>query len=113
MAALAAQRCLNHGEREAIARCVECRGFFCRECITEHDERILCGACLQASVTKSAEARRPLVRGAVLPATAALAGMLVAWFCFFLIGRGLLAIPSDFHPETIWAGRWQIGGGDE
>jgi hypothetical protein len=24
------------------------------------------------------------------------------WFFFFLIGRGLLAIPSSFHEGTIW-----------
>ena len=53
MAAVALQRCLHHGEREAIARCPECGSFFCRECITEHDERVLCASCL-AKITRPA-----------------------------------------------------------
>ncbi|MBT8374528.1 MAG: rhomboid family protein, partial [Deltaproteobacteria bacterium] len=32
---LALQRCNNHGQREAVARCPKCRRYFCRECITE------------------------------------------------------------------------------
>lgn len=113
MAALASQRCLNHFDREAIARCMECRGFFCRECITEHDGRILCRSCLLASVAPARKARGPVLSGLALPATAAVVGIVVAWFCFYNIGRGLLSAPSDFHPETLWEGKWQMGGGDE
>jgi hypothetical protein len=113
MTPLAAQRCLNHFDREAIARCVACQGFFCRECITEHDQRILCRSCLQATVAPVAGAGRPFFRRVALPTMAAVTGLIVAWFCFYTIGRGLLSVPSDFHPETLWAGKWQIGGGDE
>ena len=42
--------------REAVARCPECTQFFCRECITEHDDRVLCSACLKKL------ARVPLTR---------------------------------------------------
>ena len=38
-------RCGNHAGREAVARCPECRGFFCRECITEHEGRLICAQC--------------------------------------------------------------------
>ena len=44
---LAHQRCFNHATREAVARCPECHHFFCRECITEHDDRVLCTGCLK------------------------------------------------------------------
>ena len=43
---LSQQRCFNHTSREAVARCPECGRFFCRECITEHDDRVLCAVCL-------------------------------------------------------------------
>ena len=35
------QRCLNHSLREAAVQCPSCKRFFCRECITEHDDRVL------------------------------------------------------------------------
>jgi hypothetical protein len=38
------QRCLNHMLREAVARCPECSRFFCRECITEHEDKVLCAS---------------------------------------------------------------------
>ena len=44
---LSLQRCRNHAEREAVARCPGCGHHFCRECVTEHDDRILCAACLR------------------------------------------------------------------
>ena len=50
------QRCFNHAGREAVARCPECGQFFCRECITEHEDRVLCSACLKKLT------RRPLAR---------------------------------------------------
>ena len=52
MTALAHQRCFNHALREAAARCPGCGNFFCRECVTEHDDRVLCAACLETGKTK-------------------------------------------------------------
>jgi len=40
------QRCHHHQFREAAARCPECGRYFCRECITEHADRVLCASCL-------------------------------------------------------------------
>jgi hypothetical protein len=40
------QRCYHHQFREAVARCPECGRFFCRECITEHADKVLCASCL-------------------------------------------------------------------
>ena len=104
MAPLALQRCLHHGDREAIARCPECRSYFCRECITEHDERILCAACL-AKLTRPAEVKAPRFHLAALrPWATAFSGLLVAWLCFYFIGRMLVAIPADFHASSLWSG---------
>ena len=101
---LANQRCFNHAEREAVARCPVCRRFFCRECITEHDDRVICAQCLRAL------ARVPLLKRPGWLNTFALArcllGLLTAWFFFYLIGQGLLAVPSSFHEGTFWEVRW-------
>jgi hypothetical protein len=100
MTALRNQVCLNHPLREAIARCPSCGFFFCRECITEHDERILCASCLKrqtAPVERPKRSFAPFAR-----ASAAFCGLVVAWFFFYLIGRILLATPTQFHEGTVW-----------
>jgi len=104
MPTLANQRCFNHAGREAVARCPECRQFFCRECITEHDDRVLCTACL-AKLARVPFAKRPaFVR--VLRLARCAFGILMAWFFFYLIGELLLKIPSSFHEGTLWRANW-------
>ena len=104
MQSLANQRCFNHALREAAARCPECKQFFCRECITEHDDRILCTACL-ARLTK-----RPLTKRLALTQIFWLlqcaVGLLIAWYFFFLIGEDLLKLPNSFHEGTLWQKHW-------
>jgi hypothetical protein len=101
---LAHQRCFNHGEREAAARCPACGRFFCRECVTEHDERVICAKCL-AALTRAAPlktrgwARTVAVSRCVL-------GLILAWFFFYLIGESLLALPTSFHEGTFWKVKW-------
>jgi hypothetical protein len=100
MAAIRQQRCLHHPTREAAARCPECGRHFCRECVVEHDDRVLCAACLRrlAAVAAPKRARlRPLFRVA-----AALCGFVMLWIAFYLCGQLLLAVPSSFHEGTIW-----------
>ncbi|MCI0613826.1 rhomboid family protein, partial [bacterium] len=36
------QRCFFHSQREAVVRCPECGRYYCRECVTEHLDRLLC-----------------------------------------------------------------------
>src|SRR5215831_9364867 len=96
------QRCFNHHQREAAARCPSCSRFFCRECISEHDDRVLCAACLRKLQSKRFIDSRKLA-GALLVGKAMLAVM-VAWFFFYLLGEVLLQIPSKFHEGTIWTG---------
>lgn len=100
MNALAQQRCLNHAGREAVARCPGCRRFFCRECVAEHDGRILCASCL-AGLVKPIAPRTRRFPG-VLAFLQCLLAVGLAWFFFFLIGKGLLAIPTSFHEGTMW-----------
>ena len=100
MPALALQRCLNHAAREAVARCPECGRFYCRECITEHDERVICAACLQKVVQAAAPVTRRRVT--LWPVFQLTGGVLVACSVFYLIGRLLLALPDSFHDGSLW-----------
>ncbi|HEX5398356.1 MAG TPA: rhomboid family protein [Verrucomicrobiae bacterium] len=104
MQSLADQRCFNHAAREAVARCPECKQFFCRECITEHEDRVVCTACLRQLT------HQPLVKRVALAPLFRLAqcalGLLVVWYFFFLIGEGLLKLPDSFHNGTLWQVHW-------
>jgi len=98
---LIAQRCHHHVEREAVARCPGCGMFFCRECVTEHDDRMICASCLR-KITGGATVHRhrfSQVAGALM---VSLAGILVAWIFFYSMGRLLLLTPTSFHEGTLW-----------
>lgn len=104
MASLGAQFCFNHPVREAVGRCPECGRTYCRECITDHDGRILCAACIQQLAGSREEKKGQLVRWlrvGVIPARVAF-GLFVAWVFFYSIGRMLVAIPSEFHSGAVW-----------
>lgn len=88
MSALAHERCLNHETREAVCRCPECKNFFCRECVGEHDARLLCAICLTAI-----QQRRPAVTGTSQRGTKLLLcvlGIFAAWLLFYLAGWSIL-----------------------
>lgn len=94
------QSCLHHSEREAAARCPVCRQYFCRECITEHDDQVICAACLKKTIQRETTSRRNfsslnLGMGWILSVG-------VAWATFYSIGRILLAIPTTFHDGSLW-----------
>lgn len=100
MTVLTAQRCFNHAGREAAARCPECGRFFCRECVSDHDGRVICATCLAGL---AAGPKKASSLGAVLAALVpAAVAFVVLWFAFYLVGYGLSAIPSNFHEGTIW-----------
>jgi hypothetical protein len=88
------QRCLNHALREAAVQCPSCKRFFCRECVTEHEGRMICVPCVTA-LTRSEKrtARTARAKWAVM----ALGGILIAWLVFYYLGLTLARIPSKFH----------------
>ncbi len=98
------QRCFNHALREAAARCPQCGHFYCRECITEHDDRVICATCL-GKLAKVPLTQRAGVVG-VLRTVQVLAGLVTVCLFFYLCGRFLLSIDSSVHEGTIWKGRW-------
>jgi hypothetical protein len=95
--------CAIHPQREAAARCASCAGFFCRECVTEHDLRMLCARCLRE--TASSDEPRKKRRSLTAPLavfTQLVLGAVLLWFSFYLIGRLLIAVPATFHEGTLW-----------
>lgn len=97
---LTRQRCFHHASREAVARCPECGNTFCRECVTEHDGRVICAVCLGRLAETRHEPRRRLAE--LLRPAQVVAGLLLLWLLFFAAGRALVAIPSPFHEGTLW-----------
>lgn len=94
------QRCWTHEAREAVCRCPGCGHSFCRECVTEHESRLLCAACLASQARSSAGAHvqaRPPVRVVLT-----LAGVILAWAIFFAAAESLLTLT-----ERSEAAAWQ------
>jgi hypothetical protein len=104
------QRCFNHVQREAVARCPGCERFFCRECVTEHEHQVVCAACLRQRVKPSILRRPGFAAGARLAQV--FAGVLMAWFFFYLVGWLLTSLPDSFHEGTLWKNALP-GGADE
>ena len=98
------QRCFNHESREAVARCPECSRYFCRECVTEHDDRVMCSGCLKKQVSDFKEKKK---RFRIFSRLVLFSGnLLFLWFLFYYSGRLLLKIPASFHEGTLWQNLW-------
>ena len=99
-------RCRNHEAREAVCRCPECGNSFCRECVTEHDSRLLCAACLHRIARLRQDDRATKGRGIrkLAPALMALAGIVLSWVIFFGAGEALLTIAVRAE-QTSWQNR--------
>lgn len=92
-------RCNVHPQREAAARCPECRNYFCRECVTEHGDRAICATCLRRLARAGAKRRRLPLRAAGR-AVQVLLGILAAWFFFYVAGEFLASLPDSFHETS-------------
>lgn len=100
MSRISSEKCFNHRQREAVALCPECRRFFCRECVTEHNDRAICASCLRKLAPASPSGKVTIaIMGSVLKAAA---GFLVLWLLFFYFGLLLLKIPSSVHEGSMW-----------
>ena len=104
MPSLTHQRCFNHATRESVARCPSCGRFYCRECVTEHEDRVICAACLKLLARVPLLQRPVLVR--LLHVAQCFAGGMLLWLLFYLIGGGIAALPDSFHKGTLWSVDW-------
>jgi hypothetical protein len=68
--------------------------------VTEHESRLLCAACLQ-SLARTAGARRGMP--APIAPLAALAGLLLSWWIFYIGGEILLEVTARL--EQGWPSR--------
>lgn len=103
---LSKARCFRHAQREAAAQCLSCSRLFCRECVTEHDGRVICATCLEALA--GGETARGAPAGAIVRRTlASLGGFVVIWILFYSCGQLLLRMPSSFHEGTLWTTVWE------
>jgi hypothetical protein len=98
---LAQRRCRNHGERQAACRCPGCVFDFCRECVTEHDERWLCSRCMAAQPTSANAAKRP-GWSRLSSVAIGMAGILAAWLYFFLAGELATMVLAPQHEVRVW-----------
>jgi hypothetical protein len=93
-AVLQDQRCWIHEEREAAARCLSCRRFFCRECVTEHAGQMICAECVARKLAPERTKERSRT---MLWAAFAVGGIFMAWLVFYYLGQVLARIPSTFQ----------------
>jgi len=98
--AITQARCFHHPDREAVARCPECERFFCRECITEHEDRVICANCLR--VMADSASRTGMRTAGIRMLLHLLLSFMLAWLVFYSAGRTLLKLPTSFHEGTIW-----------
>ena len=80
-----------------MARCPACRNSFCRECVTEHEGRVVCAGCLKKTLRSETQSRHRMRR--FLTACLPIGGILLAWLLFYGLGRVLLTIPSEVHDD--------------
>lgn len=100
-APIRAWRCVRHADREAAARCPVCGQPFCRECVVEHEGRLLCAACL-AQLRAPAAAKPPRDLSRLRAGLALAAAVATLWFLFFYSGELLGRIPQNVHDATFW-----------
>jgi hypothetical protein len=92
--------CLNHPRREAAARCTSCGQPFCRECVTELEGRMVCGACYRERAQTKEKPKRDWF--VLTTALQAICGFAALWFTAWLLGEVLVNVKSNFHEGSFW-----------
>ncbi len=95
MSVFTERRCFVHPVREAAGLCVSCRRSFCRECLVDHDHRLMCGSCVAQTVRDSGA--RPHSRARLLGIAALPVALLIAWAAVYVAGRILLLNDTTRH----------------
>lgn len=93
------QRCWNHANREAVARCMTCGRFFCRECAGDHEGRTVCASCLRTAIGPRSRRGSRILTG-TLRTVGLVFSVFLLWASFYILGNALLLLPNDFHEGT-------------
>lgn len=92
---LVKSKCQNHHTREAVAKCPICQHYYCRECVTEHNNQFICVGCLSTT-----QEEKKSSKGSVLTILKLILfsvfTILTSWYFFQIIGSFLLKIPTSF-----------------
>lgn len=99
-------RCLFHPLREAAARCPHCGGTFCRECVTDEDNKLACPPCLRRMMHPP---RKPALGRKFLEVFAGLAALLCLAGLFFALLHWRVNKP-EVHLDFGNAAHGQLGG---
>lgn len=99
MSGIALERCWNHAAREAVCRCPGCARCYCRECVTEHEARLLCASCVAVAAAPPRRARR--LRRAIAGPAAGASGLAAAWLVFYGIARLVVELNARVG-EQLW-----------
>jgi len=83
-------RCQNHIEREAAAICMKCQNYFCKECITEYDDKMLCKNCIDDLLKKNKTTHRKKIN--LKQFFAIITTTLFLWIIFYSSGKFLISI---------------------
>lgn len=82
-----------------MARCRSCGQSYCRECVVEHEHRLMCADCLRREALRGQE-RAGRVPWAALVQWVVAAGVL--WVLFYGVAAVLRRVPSEVHDGLIW-----------
>lgn len=88
-------KCQNHTSREAVAKCPICQHYYCRECVTEHNNQFICVGCLSTQQTGVNNSKNSFFTVFKL-ILFSIFTILTSWYFFQIIGSLLLKIPSSF-----------------
>jgi len=100
---LSRARCANHESRQASGICPACNRPFCRECLTEHDGRLTCAACLRRAEpsVRTGGAFQNWKKKLATPAML-IGALLASWLLFYTLGSSLeLMTAPNSPPATV------------
>jgi hypothetical protein len=98
---LSRARCANHESRQASGICPSCARPFCRECLTEHDGRLTCAACLKRAgpAAHAGGAFKGWADKLTIPAML-IGALLASWLAFYVLGSSLELITAPDAPPA-------------
>ena len=83
------QLCWNHETREAVCRCLGCGRSYCRECVTEHEGRLVCANCIGKAAAQTGG------KGAwrkAAPAAMIVGGFAMGWLTYWAFGEAVMLL---------------------